>query len=270
MLSHFFVQPSNHRRPWLIASALAVGGILFVPLYLIHAGITTLQHFEAGAILEPWGYISLWVLSIPQIVVFGALERYLLVSLAGIVLTLAALVWARPGRRTRVLLFLVLLAILIFPWFYRYQPAVVAAPGYAMHVPTHPGRLGSVAKHAQASTEITPCEYTLLGWRDDGTLYYQAACGGAGPQVWRFDPSKASSAQRVAQAPADLTRQRPAASILEWLRAPEVYPPEEEPNARRVAVQDSGLTSPDGHWVAVVVGHLYGPQDVVVLSESGH
>ena len=95
-------------------------------------------------------------------------------SVVVIGLIVAALRWGQPGRITRVLLILTLLAILGFPWFFRYEPAVSAAPGYVLRWPTQPGLLEGVAKRARITTEQRPCTYTLLGWSADASLYYRA------------------------------------------------------------------------------------------------
>ena len=38
-----------------------------------------------------------------------------------------------------------------------------------------------------------------------------------------------------------------------------------EPGVRLILVREDGVASPDGRWVAVVVRHVYGPEDVIVL-----
>lgn len=195
---------------------------------------------------------------------FSHLVTYLLTSVLGIVLALTALVWGHPNRLTRALLVLSLLAILAFPWFRRYEPAVVPAPGYQMRWPTRPGRLETVVKAAQAAAEIRPCEYTLLGWRADGVLYYQETCRW-GTRVWGYDPVTEGGPRRLAEAPANLVQEAREVWELDGIWVPGV-PPEGQAHTRSVVVQGQGLASPDGRWVAVVVRHLYGPEDVVVLS----
>ena len=165
------------------------------------------------------------------------------------------------------MLIIMVLAILAFPWLHRYQPAVVAAPGYEMQVPTQPGLLGSVTKSAQAAAEIRPCEYTLLGWSIDGMLYYRETCGW-GVQIWAYDPVTDSRPRQVAEAPSNLVQEARGVWELDGIRVPGV-PPKGEPHTRSVVVQGQGMASSDGRWVAAVVRHLYGPEDVVVLSSEG-
>ena len=227
MLASFAAHSSNHpRRLWLTLAALVVGGF-----YLI------LPLF--------WGL------------------------LLGIGLILTALLERSPRRFTRIMLALALLAILAIPWTCRYWPAVVAAPGYEMRWPTQPDDLlGNVGKRSQAFWETRTCDYSVLGWDVEGVLYYEEACEGRAPQVWAYNPDQDSYPHQVDPAPVDLFQEAISrSSILErvcW--SADVCPSDDEPMVRRVAVRVDGMASPDGRWVAVVVRHIYGPEDVIVLS----
>ena len=149
----------------------------------------------------------------------------------------------------------------------RYQPAVVAAPGYEMHSPTRPGPAASLVKSYQRFFEIRPCDYTLLGWSTEGTLLYQEACRDSQPQVWAYDLEKRDRPHCVEAVPLGLTQETvPRSSILEMVRSPGVRPADAESMVRSLEVRADGLVSPDGRWVAVVVRHVYGPEDVIVLS----
>jgi hypothetical protein len=44
-----------------------------------------------------------------------------------------------------------------------------------------------------------------------------------------------------------------------------VRPADAEPGVRGLKVRVDGLASPDGRWVAVVVRHVYGPEDVILV-----
>ena len=258
-------------RRWLSGAALAFGGYLFLSVPLFTAVVTTLEFLKTDLTLTPWGFLlaALWLLIVyPRMLLFSHLTTYLLASGFGIGLALVALIWGRPRWGTRVLLILMVLAILAFPWLQDYRPAVVAAPGYEMRWLTQPGRLESVVKSAQAAAEIRPCGYTLLGWSADGVLYYQETCGRS-IQIWRYDPEQADPPQAADEVPTELFKDVPRVPVLNLVRALDVRPLEEEPNARRVALQQPYLASPDGRWVAVVVRHLYGPEDVLVLAVEG-
>lgn len=152
---------------------------------------------------------------------------------------------------------------------FRYQPAVVAAPGYDMDWPTRPGLAGSLVKSYQRFFEIRPCVYELLGWSTGGKLYYREACRAPDfqvSQVWAYDPDRRSR-PRPAAGPLPSLNQAtvPRQSLLEWVRSPQVWPADAEPSVRRLEVRADGLASPDGRWVAAVVRHIYGPEDVIVV-----
>ena len=61
---------------------------------------------------------------------------------------------------------------------------------------------------------------------------------------------------------------RAHSQVLELVRSPLIYPPEAEPSTRSISVRDNGLASPDDRWVALVARHIYGPEDVIVVSSS--
>lgn len=150
----------------------------------------------------------------------------------------------------------------------RYQPAVIAAPGHEMHWPTRPGPAASVVKSYQRFLEISPCDYTLLGWSAENTLFYQEACRDSQAQVWAYDLEKRDRPHRVETVPLSLAQETVhRSSILGLVRSPGVRPADAEPMVRNLEVRVDGLASPDGRWVAAVVRHIYGPEDVIVLGE---
>ncbi|NPV08114.1 MAG: hypothetical protein HPY83_09145 [Anaerolineae bacterium] len=256
--------PTSGGRLWVSILALAVTGLLFGQSYVLLPLLSLAQRLDLHGLLMggalPW---LVGLLRLPQIVFFGSLAGYLLASLVTVALLLAALVWGRPGPAGRVVLALGLLAVAAFPWLSRYRPALGPASGYRMQLATAPGLLEGVIKQTQVAREIRPCRYSLLGWSQEGVLYYQGTCAGKEPQVWAYDPVVAQG-RAIAIAPAALVQQPPVVSPLEQVRA-SVYPRALEPSVRRLALHGSALTSPDGRWLALVAGHLYGPEDVLVL-----
>ena len=151
--------------------------------------------------------------------------------------------------------------------FARYQPAVVAAPGYDMHWPTQPaGARDAITKSYQSFVETRTCEYTVLGWSAEGTLYYGETCEDGDPQTWSYAPGSGSEPSAAEAPPPDLFQQTvPRRAILDWVRVPQVRPADAEPAVRQLEVRVDGLASPGGHQVALVVRHIYGPEDVLVL-----
>lgn len=190
---------------------------------------------------------------------------YLAVSIAGLAASLATLKARAPAQGWRIIAALSLLAIAAFPFVYRYTPALNAAPGYQLLWVTEPNLLESVTKRAQITLEQRPCTYTLLGWSAEA-LYYQAACTD-GHRVWRYQPGLGRGAEAIGDAPQDLWRlERPA---LELVRAGGVQPAHFEPDTRAIHLRGKGLASQDGRYVAIVAQHIYGPEDVLVLTPTG-
>jgi hypothetical protein len=249
-------------RFWLVALALAIGGLVFAPFYLMTAIYPWLPLSDR---VVPWWYQALTLFSLVRNRLFIHPAGYVAFSLLGIGMAIAALLWARPHWVVRVFLALTLFAIIAFPWFYAYRPALVAAPGVRMRVPTQPGWLDGVVKSAQAAAEIRPCTYSLLGWSKDGTFYYQARCSNDTLQTWAIIPDREANAHPVTSAPLELFIEWAPVKVYDLVRAEGVRPIIEEANARRVYLQEGSLLSPDGYWVALVARYLYGPEDVVIV-----
>jgi hypothetical protein len=152
----------------------------------------------------------------------------------------------------------------------RYQPAVVAAPGYDMYWPTQPaGARAAIIKSYRRFVETRTCDYAILGWSVEGMLYYQETCEDGEPQTWSYAPGSESEPSAVEASPPDIFQQTvPRHTILDWVRVPQVRPADAEPSVRGLAVRVDGLASPSGRWVAVVVRHVYGPEDVLVLESE--
>ncbi|HUS69708.1 MAG TPA: hypothetical protein VM075_02890, partial [Anaerolineae bacterium] len=141
-----------------------------------------------------------------------------------------------------------------------------AAPGYSMQVVTQPIFLNSIVKMSQVVTEKRPCEYTLLGWSANNQLYYQATCGEV--ELWRYDPLS-NRTERITTVPSDLSQAVVTDNdVLNMVRADGVRPKEYESTTRLLYIQSKGYVSPDAQWTAVVTQHTYGPEDIVVLSQS--
>ena len=154
--------------------------------------------------------------------------------------------------------------------FAHYQPAVVAADGYDMYWPTQPsGIRAAITKSCQSFVETRTCEYTVLGWNAEGTLYYEETCEDGDPQTWSYAPSSESEPSAVEASPPDIFQQTvPRHTILDWVHVPQVRPADAEPSVRRLHVRVDGLASPSGRLVALVVRHRYGPEDVLLLESA--
>ena len=135
--------------------------------------------------------------------------------------------------------------------------------------PRPAGAGAAITKSYQSFVETRTCEYTVLGWSAEGTLYYQETCEDADPQTWSYGPGSESEPSAIEAPPPDLFQQTvPRRAILDWVRAQRVRPADADPSVRGLAVRVDGLASPDGRRVAVVVRYIYGPEDVLVLESE--
>jgi hypothetical protein len=247
---------------WLAAG---IGGLVFGPFYLmglaslvLHMGVG----YEALSALSIVFYVPYFLTSA---IFFSSAAGYLLVSALALIVALGALIWGRSGHWGRLWMMVLLLAVLVFPWLYRYRPALAAAPGYEMQVLTQPGPLDGIVKTAQITLEVCPCRYELLGWSPDDQLYYRASCD-SGTQLLRYDPGQPGRPLLAAALPSDLVQSSVTrGDVLDMVWDDGVWPRDVEPSVRSLLLEGMGYPSPDGRWMAAVVEHLYGPQDVVVL-----
>jgi len=169
----------------------------------------------------------------------------------------------RPWRRG-VVPALVFLAVGLFPLAYRYQPALMAAPGYPQIVLTPVAFPYSVVREARAAVQARPCDYLLLGWCQ-GTVFYQEACGHHVRHL-AVDPEVGGAPWEVRELPTEWDhRAMPAGQVTQIVRATNVWPATHEPLARYAALDGAALASHDGRWVALVCSYANGPQDVLLV-----
>ncbi len=254
-------------RRWLAPTAIVVVFGLFGPFYLLGLLGLAWQH---GIKIPPsgaptWASMALFTLDFYPNLLFADLGRYLAASAAGIVFSIAALTLRRPRPVTAILLVLGLVAILAFPWYYRYRPALTPAPGHTMLVATQAGLLDGVVKRAQLGAELLPCRYQLLGWSGAGELYYQSTCD-ADSRLWAVAPDPEATPRAVTEAPIGLVAEESQSAVVGAVRhvgSDPLY----ESNLRLAAIRGKvGMPSPDGRWVALVSRHIYGPEDVLIVS----
>ncbi len=166
----------------------------------------------------------------------------------------------------RALLVAGLAAIIAFPFLYRYQPAVIAAPGHELRLATAPH---SFCQHLRRQShifwEIRRCEYKIVGWDEEGTLFYDAACGHTPAQLWAYAPDSGSPPAPVAHPPQPLSPATPFPGAVDFVRA-DVYPPAAEESVRALALRQPWALSPDGRWAATVARHIY---DTVGKPQAG-
>jgi hypothetical protein len=206
--------------------------------------------------------------------------RYLAISLVALLLTLVALIWliarerGQAWRRKRFYLLVVaLMAILAFPLLMRYQPAVKAAPGVELRIVDRPDLLRGVVKSCQVATEVRGYQYEPLGWADARTLVYRRWCGGyydvdgwrpgssGDPQAYCLDTDTVTPFEGDV---GTLSREFCSRSTCVNPRLAEVYPGGGYFPGQYEAV----LISPDGRWIAFTAEHVYGPEDLLVISSE--
>jgi hypothetical protein len=173
----------------------------------------------------------------------------------------------RQVRRVVLLMIFALTLLIIFAVsVLHYRPALSAAPGYEMRFVTEPNLWGNPVRAWQRITEQRPCEYQMLGWSPDNQLYYQAACG-TQTRAWAYAPNRLHNP--AASVPSQLNQEAVSkGQVLDLVRADGVRPIEYESVTRPLLLKSEGYVSPDGCWIAIVTQHIYGLQDIVVLTSN--
>ncbi len=233
------------------------------------------QLFPAASSLGLWVYLPAFLTEI----LLSDVTRYLIVSLAALALTSVALIWlvarerGQVWRRKRLYALLVVLAaVLVFPLLMRYRPAVEAAPGVELRVVERPGLLAGAVRMCQAGAEVRGCQYEPLGWADSQTLVYRKWCGGyytvegdrhagipGAPQAYHLDSGAVAPFEGDVAA---LLREPCSRSTCVYSGLAEMYPG----GGYFPGQYETPLLSPDGRWVAFTAAHVYGPEDLLVLS----
>lgn len=158
-----------------------------------------------------------------------------------------------------------------------YRPAITAQPDATLHWVTAPaGRLEALARSLQAVAERRPVVYEPLGWADNQRFVYRERHDA------RFDRS---GAWREGTPGPLLVYDLESGTSTPWAGALEDLAVQPcavgdcvAPLAERYYA-DSGwlylpgnynavLSSPNGRWMALVVRHIYGPEDLVVIGST--
>lgn len=259
---------THSRFRWLVSAALIFIVVFFgthylkLPLALVGRTVTgPPSPLWLGRLLRV-PLRAIYAALYPIDLLFTSLPVYLALSAIGLALCTAALALARPAKLGRAALMLGLLAVFALPSLYRYKPAVVGDPKYALiRVPTQPGPLAGVTKAMQAGAEVRRCDYKLLGWSEQDALFGEEVCG-SHHRFWVYWPMSDRRLQTVSVVPVDLFRQEVS---REQLRAEGISSCVPLDDTLRIVVREPGLSSRAGWWYAFVARHIYGPEDVVVM-----
>lgn len=262
-----------------VAIPLAMPFLAFWPLsllrrlsYRLFPSISSTQWWFFGT--EAYRFLSTALLS--------DVTRYVILSLVALILSLAALTWLAAQERNRIwrrgrfyLLAVALVGVLAFPLLMRYQPVVKAAPGVELRLVDEPGLLDGVVKSCQAAAEISGCQYEPLGWANAQTLVYRKWCGGHYDEtgVWHagspgapllYDVRTGRSGVSLADHAPSHETCAPAVCVSPMLAGGGYFPPLHYlPGHFKDPV-----ISPDGRWVAFTARHVYGPEDLLVISND--
>jgi len=263
------VKQHQNRFGWLVTVSLVFIGIVFgsryakFPLALVGRTLESmpLKSWLSRLLHRP--VIGFYVSLYPIDLLFTSLPVYLALSVTGLALVVAALVLARPGKLGRAVLLLGFLAVLALPFVTRYKPAVVVNPDRVqINVPTRPGPLNGVVKAMQVGAEVRRCGYKLLGWSEQDALYGEEICG-MRHRFWVYWPISDRRLQTVSTIPTNFFQQEVS---REQLLAAGIHSAVPQDEALRIVVREPGLASPEGWWYAFVARHVYGPEDVVIIT----
>lgn len=236
-------QRTRSRQSWLCLVAI---GASLVALLVFVAAVGPPGQFLLGVLLSPFiGGGGADVLTVNP--------AWLMVALAlGVAVILAALRWGHPSRPAQVVMVMALGATISLPWVAQYRPRVLPTAGYVLHWATDPGPFGRTLRALHQSLEVHGCRYRLVEWRDDVGLVYEAHCGTLdGVTVWAYEPESGNPARQ-------LTGRAPSAADPSLLFDP--------PQLTGNFYAFHPLASPDGRWLAYVVGWYYKPEEVMVVS----
>ena len=167
----------------------------------------------------------------------------------------------------KLLAIMILLSIGIFAMI-PYQTAIQVTDKYRMTSPTQPSFLERGLRNLQVLGEVTPCSYRLLGWEKQ-SLFYEEICNNQN-EVYQFNPQTEDSL-RIPDALSIenlYVRSRNHTEILDQFRADGVAPPEAELSVIELSLRGTALVSPNGEWLAIVAKHVYGPQDILVITHD--
>jgi len=271
-------QRKRAERWQFILTAVAVPlAMPFLALWLLSAlmrlpSSTSMPGWLLGAVAYP--LLSEWLLS--------DMTRYVTISLAALILTSAALVWLVVRERRRIwqrgrfyVLSVALASVPAFPFAMRYQPAVEAASSVEMHIVERPGLLEGAVKRCQVGAEGRGCVYEPLGWVDAQTLVYRKWCSGYyTEQGWQpGDPQSPQAyhlnTNEVLPFDGDLGTLShetcsPGVCVSPALAEKKYFPPLHYLPGHF----GDPVVSPDGRWVAFTARHVYGPEDLLIISRE--
>ena len=164
---------------------------------------------------------------------------------------------------------IILIAITVF-MFIPYQTAVQPAEGYSITSPTRPRFLGHSLRNLQVLGEVTPCSYQLLGWKEQN-LFYEEICS-AKSSMYQFNPQTEQTIRVNDIAAIENVYISPTAhtEILAQFQTKGIKPYEAELATIELSVRGTALLSPNNEWLATLARHVYGPEDILVVTQRNY
>ncbi len=260
-----------------VAIPLAMPFLAFWPLSLLLR--LAYQLFPSAS--TPWLFFGMWAYPLLSASLLSDVTRYVFLSLAALLLTLVALMVLIARERGQIwrrkrfyLLAVALVSILAFPLLMRYRPAVQAAHSVELHIVEQPGLLAGTVKRCQAAAEICECQYEPLGWAAEQTLVYRKWCDAdyqmngqylgdpQPPQAYHLDTDEISPFD------GDLDTLSRESCPLSKCVSPALAAEQAFPRGYLPGQYEDALVSPNGRWVAFTAEHIYGPEDLLVISHE--
>ncbi len=260
-----------------VAVPLAMPFLAYWPLSLLLR--LSYQLFPSSS--TPWLFFGIGTYPLLSASLLGDVTRYVILSLAALLLTLVALIWLLARERGQIwrrkrfyLLAVALVSILAFPLLMRYRPAVQAAHAVELRVVEEPGLLAGTVKQCQAAAEICECQYEPLGWATAQTLVYRKWCNGyydAGswhpgapqpPQAYHLDTDE------VTPFNGDLDALARESCPLSQCVSPALAEKQLFPLGYLPGQYKDALISPNGRWIAFTAEHIFGPEVLLVMSHK--
>lgn len=244
-----------------------IAGVLLLWLYLLYG--RSLWQMTPQAIAPSWAFAGPFMLTTDFL---NPLFWSPLTFIGSYVVGFGLILWAvhkfPHAFAFRLLLFsgglVALLFPLMMPFAYgQYQLLAQPMASHELRWVTKPtNRYSSAYKQAQVMHEGN-CAYNLAGWATNSTLYYRSACW---PGLWRYDLlTRKTTWSFFAREDAQVNN----ASVQRWNGYSYLPHPEHLTGAGEYPFLTlEKALSPDGKWEAVLMRRIYGPSDIVVVSQS--
>ncbi len=189
---------------------------------------------------------------------FATMSKAIMTTLIALFFSVLTMIWGQPRKSACLISGISILSIAIFPLLMSgYTPAYSKDTDYEIRVARQGNIVENALKEVGRISEFTPCRHAFSGWNETHIFYYQRICDGK-VEYWQYDPETDQASIRIATLPQNLyhpnvsyeTLQR----VLPFSFSPLYWP------------FKAFNFSPDGRWLAVLVNHFYGTEDIVFLT----